>query len=244
MDNNNKHTILFVCTSASPGLWLDELAKPYYIFKERGFNLDICCIDKSICIDQASLGSQISVDTAAFQNDTEAQTKFQNPLTLDSLINDSNKLQSYGCVFLTGGHGCIKDYTNNRILTEILEYVYYTNKGCIGAICHGLLGLLDVKDNGKYLLKDKFVCGFTDEEEDSLGLLTKLPITVESCLDQRGALLVKAAPFSPKACVDARLATGQNPQSSTETAERVLDVLRSLGNTFSPAGNVNKPWGS
>jgi hypothetical protein len=48
----------------------------------------------------------------------------------------------------------------------------------------------------------------------------------------------------PNAVVDGRLVTGQNPQSSLEIAQRVLDVLRSLGSKFSAPENVNKPWGA
>ena len=43
--------------------------------------------------------------------------------------------------------------------------------------------------------------------------------------------------------MDFRLVTGQNPQSSLDTAHRVLDVLRSLGPNYSPPENANKPWG-
>lgn len=242
--NDNKHNILFICTSSLPGLWLDELATPYYIFKGVGYHIDICCINNAIQVDEASLNHNMTKEAAAFINDHDAQCIYKDPYSLDNIVNNNSLLSKYGCVYLTGGHGCLRDYINNDSLTRLLEYVYNNNKGCIGAICHGLIGLLNVKEqNGKYLLKDKFVSGFTNEEENSLGLLSKLPLTVEDSLDERGALLVKAAPWNPKACVDSRLASGQNPQSSVEVAERVLDILRSLGNTFSPPGNVNKPWG-
>ena len=46
------------------------------------------------------------------------------------------------------------------------------------------------------------------------------------------------------AVVDGRLVTAQNHQSSLEIAQRVLDVLRSLGEKFSAPENVNKPWGA
>ena len=51
-------------------------------------------------------------------------------------------------------------------------------------------------------------------------------------------------PSAPNAVVDGRLVTAQNMNSSLEIAQRVLDVLRSLGSTFSPPENVNKPWGA
>ena len=71
-----------------------------------------------------------------------------------------------------------------------------------------------------------------------------VPLKVEDLVDEEGAICVPTAPWKPNAVVDGRLATGQNPQSSLEAAQRALDVLRSLGPVFSPAGNENKPWGT
>lgn len=46
-------------------------------------------------------------------------------------------------------------------------------------------------------------------------------------MKQRGALYEKALlPFTPKAVVDGRLVTGQNPQSAKVTAGRVAALLQ------------------
>ena len=242
-NNNNKYNILFICTSSTPGLWLHELSTPFYIFQDVGYNCDIASISNSIVVDNASINSShISIESEKFMNDQQAQLKFQSPYSLENIIN--NNLNKYQCVYLCGGHGCCKDFINNNQLTKILEHVYNVNKGCLSAICHGALGLLDVKDDDKFILKGKFVCGFTNEEENELNLLSKVPILVEDSLDNRGCFIVKGAPFTPKACVDGRIMTAQNPQSSKEAAERTLDILRSLGPNYSTENNVNKPWGT
>lgn len=95
-------------------------------------------------------------------------------------------------------------------------------------------------------MKDKFVAAFSNEEEEALGLTASrvsLPFFTETELDAAGAICVPSPPWRPTAVVDGRLVSGQNPQSSLQVAQRVLDVMRSLGSRFSPPGNVNKPWG-
>jgi putative intracellular protease/amidase len=87
------------------------------------------------------------------------------------------------------------------------------------------------------------VAAFSDEEEELLGLLVALPATTEALVDAAGAICVPAEPWKPHVVVDGRLVTGQNPQSSSETALRMLDVLRSLGEGFNAPLNINKPWG-
>ena len=70
-----------------------------------------------------------------------------------------------------------------------------------------------------------------------------MEILIENAYDNVEAICVPAAPWSETAVVDGRLVTAQNPQSSLQIAQRVLDVLRSLGPKFSSPLNVNKPWG-
>ena len=107
------------------------------------------------------------------------------------------------------------------------------------------MGLLGSKlSNGQPLIANKFIAVFSDEEERILGLDVILPFSLESMVEKEGAVCVPGPPWNPKAVVDGRLATGQNPHSSLETAQRALDILRSLGPSFSPPQNENKPWGS
>ena len=70
---------------------------------------------------------------------------------------------------------------------KVAEAIYYAG-GFITSVCHGAAGLLNLKDEeGQYLIKDKVVTGFTNEEEELNGTTTAVPFLTETELNQRGA---------------------------------------------------------
>lgn len=70
------------------------------------------------------------------------------------------------------------------------------------------------------------VTGFAWVEEVLAGAARKVPYNAEEEMKKRGAFYEKAVlPFVPKAVVDGRLVTGQNPQSAKVTAEQVVALL-------------------
>lgn len=245
--------VLCVCTStfqsswgAETGLWLEELTSPYYLLSEAGYTIDICSIaGGSPSIDPAALRSEFQSDSIVkFLNDEEAQEKFKDAKSLESIVQNG-KIKEYCALYLCGGHGCVDDFYENNSIKRAVEYIYNTKKGCVGAVCHGPFGLVKcLNEKGTSLLKGKFVAAFSNEEEESLGLLNTLPVRTEDKVDEAGAICVPAAPWKANVVVDARLVTGQNPNSSQEMAFRMLDVLRTLGKDFNAPENINKPWGT
>lgn len=138
------HRILMVCTStensswgAKTGLWFEELSTPYYLFKEAGFQVDICSICGTIAVDPACWASpdyQPPESQDRFMADMEAQEKFKYaPSICDLMAGDrcklSMRIEDYGCIFLCGGHGCVDDFLNNSDLRSAIEYVYNTTAG-------------------------------------------------------------------------------------------------------------------
>ena len=100
------------------------------------------------------------------------------------------------------GHGCIDDFPHNKDIAYAVEYIYEKNKGCVASICHGQLGLLDAKlKNGSRLLSGKMVCAFTNEEEESLGLLDKVKVLTETAVEDAGAICMPSAPWRATAVV-------------------------------------------
>ncbi len=142
-------------------------------------------------------------------------------------ITDLNP-QDYGAIYFTGGHGVLWDYPEDKELMKVAEAIYYAG-GFITSVCHGTAGLLNLKDEeGQYLIKDKVVTGFTNEEEELNGTATAVPFLTETELNQRGARYKKAAAFKEYAIRDGRIITGQNPQSPQKVAELLVAELRKL----------------
>ena len=80
--------------------------------------------------------------------------------------------------------------------------------------------------NGEYLVKGKRVTGFTNEEEEAVGLTAVVPFLLEDRLKERGGIYSKGANWVPYVQVDGKLVTGQNPASSAPGAEALLKLLR------------------
>jgi putative intracellular protease/amidase len=246
------HRILCVCTSASTtsygataGIWLEELAAPYYIWKDAGYTVEVCTIAGGAPpIDPLSVQGGDALDelSVRFQQDSDAHYALHAAPALSEVITQG-RLGSYACVYLLGGHACLEDFPDSEDVKEAVEHFYADVGGCLAAISHGPIGLHRCMYKGEKLLKGKFVAGFSNEEETMLELNTSIKLSVEDALDATGAVCAPRAPFRPNAVVDGRVVTGQNPQTSVELAQRVLDVLRTLGDKFNAPNNVNKPWG-
>ena len=80
----------------------------------------------------------------------------------------------------------------------------------------------------EYLVKSKRVTGFTNAEEEAVGLSNVVPFLLEDRLKERGGLYSKGADWAPYVQVDGKLVTGQNPASSRPAAEALLKLLPSV----------------
>jgi putative intracellular protease/amidase len=86
--------------------------------------------------------------------------------------------------------------------------------------------LKNVKVNGEYLVKGKKVTGFTNEEEEAVGLTKVVPFLLEDALSSNGAKFSKGPNWQPYAVEDGLLITGQNPASSKLVAGKLLQQLK------------------
>ncbi|NTW15980.1 MAG: type 1 glutamine amidotransferase domain-containing protein, partial [Syntrophaceae bacterium] len=99
----------------------------------------------------------------------------------------------------------------------------------VGAVCHAPAALVNVRGkDGEYLVKSKRVTGFSNAEEEAVGMTTAVPFLLENRLKERGGIYSKGADWAPCVQVDGKLVTGQNPASSQTAAEALLKLLRSL----------------
>lgn len=137
------------------------------------------------------------------------------------------KPDEYVAIYYTGGHGVIWDFPENEELQAISRKIYEKG-GFVSSVCHGAVGLLNIKlSNGSVLVKGKKVTGFSNEEEKLAELDKFVPFLTESELVARGAMYKKAdKPWTPFAIEDTRLITGQNPASGGAVADLLIAALR------------------
>ena len=108
--------ILLVSTSATEmggnpsGLWIAELAEPYYAFKAAGYDITIASPQGGACpIDAGSMkGDALTADSKKFMHDAEAFGALSHSAKLDAAMT------GFDCVYLCGGHGCCVDFAGEK----------------------------------------------------------------------------------------------------------------------------------
>ncbi|TRX36695.1 type 1 glutamine amidotransferase domain-containing protein [Flavobacterium restrictum] len=223
--------VLFVVTShdklgntgEKTGFWTEELAAPYYALADQGVHIDIATpLGGQPPIDPKSADpSAATEDTKRFDADTVLLEKLKNTLPL-ATINQAD----YDAVFYPGGHGPLWDLAEDATSIALIE-AFYTHNKPVGFVCHAPGVLKDVKVNGDFLVKGKNVTGFSNTEEEAVGLTTIVPFLLEDVLQKNGAIYSKIADWHPYAVEDGLLITGQNPASSKLVAEKLLAQLNS-----------------
>lgn len=205
------------------GLWLSELTHFYDKAKKQNFDIVIASQQGgNTPIDPESIKPMLLDKlTKKYMADSYFMSLLQNTKSL----NDAAQ-QNFDCVYLTGGHGTMYDFTNDTTLQEIIKRHYEKNK-IVSAICHGVCGFLNVKlTNGEYLIKDKILTGYSWFEETLANRKKVVPFNLEAELKYRKADYKKATiPLTSNVREDKNLITGQNPFSSKAIAEIVVKRL-------------------
>lgn len=212
-------------TGEKTGFWLEEFAAPYYTFIDAGAVVTIASPKGGAppLDPKSDLPENQTEMTERFRTDTAAQAELANTKKLADVSEDD-----FDAVFYPGGHGPMWDMPGNATSIALIEAFVKADKP-VGAVCHAPVALVDVRGkDGDYLVKGKRVTGFTNTEEEAVGLTAVVPFLLEDRLKERGAIFSKAANWAPFVQVDGKLVTGQNPASSRRGAEELLKLLRSV----------------
>ncbi|MEE3622660.1 type 1 glutamine amidotransferase domain-containing protein [Nitrospirillum sp. BR 11752] len=210
-------------TGAKTGFWLEELAAPYYVFKDAGATVTLA----------SPKGGQPPLDPKSsdpgFQTDAthrfEADAAAKQALATTRILAEVGH-EGFDAVFYPGGHGPLWDLANDANSIRLIETTVAAGKP-VALVCHAPGVLRDVKAaDGTPLVQGRAVTGFTNSEEEAVGLTTVVPFLVEDMLTAKGGVYSKIGDWQPYAVQDGLLITGQNPASSEKTAELLLAALR------------------
>lgn len=223
--------ILFVLTShdklgdtgKKTGFWIEEFASPYYTFLDEGADITLA----------SPKGGQPPIDPSSDTPDaqTEATERFKNDDELQQKLAKTHKLSEvdeadFDAVFYPGGHGPLWDLAEDENSISLIESFNSNNKP-VGFVCHAPAALKKVKGtDGQPLVKGKKVTGFSNSEEEGVGLMEVVPFKVEDMLEEKGGAYSKADDWQPYVVEDGNLVTGQNPASSESVAKKLLSQLK------------------
>lgn len=209
-------------TGRKTGFWLEELAAPFYTFKDAGAHITLASPKGgNPPLDPKSNEPDFQTEqTHRFEADPDAMAQLAATVRLDSISQSD-----FDAVFYPGGHGPLWDLAEDKDSIALIEAFLAANKH-VALVCHAPGVLRHVKTpEGKPLVEGKKVTGFTNTEEEAVGLTDVVPFLVEDELIAKGGIYSKGADWSSYVVTDGLLITGQNPTSSAATAEQLIRQL-------------------
>ena len=222
--------VLFVVTSQEhlgatgkkTGVWLEELAAPYYAFVDAGADVTLATPKGGQPpIDPGSDAPGATTEaTERFKTDAKAQAAFASTEKLANV-----DVKQFDAVFYPGGHGVVWDLAEDKNSIAILNGAAAAGLP-IGSVCHGPAAFRHaVAPDGKPLVSGKKVTGFSNSEEAAVGLTQVVPFLLEDMLKANGGQYSHGPDWQSYIVVDGKLATGQNPASSTAVAQALLKLV-------------------
>ena len=209
-------------TGNKTGFWLEEFAAPYYVFKDAGAEITLASpkggqppLDPSSDADDAQTEA-----TKRFKSDDAAQKELANTEVLSSVSVDG-----FDAIFYPGGHGPLWDLAEDKASINLIESFAASDRP-VGAVCHAPAVFKHTKGtDDKPLVSGKTVTGFTNTEEEAVGLTDVVPFLVEDMLKTNGGTYKKGDDWASFVVTADKLVTGQNPASSEEAAHKLLSLL-------------------
>lgn len=141
--------ILLVSTSAHDmnghptGLWLEELAAPYNLFKKLSSMLILCRYRAVEC-----RLIEFLFRTGYLVNLSMSLLYCKNTKSISTV-----HFSDYDAVLFGGGHGAIVDFPGNPYVANLIVNMYNNNR-IVAAVCHGVSSLVGVKNkDGSFLVR-------------------------------------------------------------------------------------------
>jgi putative intracellular protease/amidase len=211
-------------TRHATGYWAEEFANPYKILTDAGHEVVVATPNGVVpnC-DMMSLrpsmtgGDKKALELENIIRDAEVMRR---PLKLSDV-----RLEDYDAVYLPGGHGPMADLALDADVGRLLT-AQLASGNPLFIVCHGPAAMLATRIHGVSPFKGYRVTGFTNKEEEGVGLASRATWLLETDLKEKiGVEFSSGETWKPYMVEDRNLVTGQNPDSAAVLAKRMLEVL-------------------
>jgi putative intracellular protease/amidase len=220
------------------GFWWSELAHPYFLFTEKGYEVEVFSPHGGRCEADAMSDPR---DPSGYSETDLISLGFLSTPKLAALVENTKpvadlEVAQFDAMLVAGGQGPMFTFDKADALQK--KFVEFYESGKVAcALCHGVAILKYAKlSNGEYLAKGKTVTGFANVEEDfadnavwGMNALPRdkhlMPWRIEDALKDIGANYVQAGLWRGFAIRDGNLITGQQNFSGSETALVVAEAL-------------------
>jgi putative intracellular protease/amidase len=206
-------------TGKPTGYYLPEASNSAKVLVDAGYEIDFV----------SPLGGLAPV--VIDQEQEPVNVWFLNDPTMQEKVSHTLKpsevdVSQYSTIYYIGGHGTVWDFKDNAELQEITKQIW-ENQGIVASVCHGPVGLINVKlSDGKYLIDGKKIAAFSNDEEVAEGGVGVVPFFVADELAAHGGILSHAELWHPNVITDGKFVSGQNPASATGVAEEIVKLLK------------------
>lgn len=216
------NTTRYQGTKDPTGLWLGEAAEFVDEMNHAGIDVDFVSPKGGfVPLDPRSMKYTDEAIMRVYESQDFVDRALKNTLRPDQ-VNPTD----YFAIYYTGGHGVMWDFPDNPELQK-LAMAIYRNDGYVTSVCHGIAGLLNIKnDQGDYLIDGRNVTGFTTAEEIIAGKKSVVPFLNKAAAEAHGAHFEKKRFYSEYAIKDGHLLTGQNPFSVRAVAKLLLNEVK------------------
>ncbi|MEV4996005.1 type 1 glutamine amidotransferase domain-containing protein [Streptomyces niveus] len=211
-------------TRYATGYWAEEFANPYKAITDAGHEVVVATpggvtpnVDMMSLRPAMAGGEKGALELEAIIRDAEAMRR---PLKLSDV-----RLEDYDAVYLPGGHGPMSDLAFDADAGRLLTAQLASGRP-LAIVCHAPAAMLATRIHGESPFKGRKVTGFTNEEEDGVGLSSRATWLLEDDLKEKvGVEYSRGETWKPYMVEDGNLITGQNPASAEVLAERLLQIL-------------------
>ncbi|NDV09717.1 type 1 glutamine amidotransferase domain-containing protein [Rhodococcus sp. IEGM 248] len=211
-------------TRYATGYWAEEFAAPYKALTEADHQVVVATphgvtptVDMMSLRPEMAGGVEGALELEAIIRSAEVMRR---PLKLSDV-----RLEDYDAVYLPGGHGPMEDLwvdaDAGRVLTEQLS-----SGKPLAIVCHAPAAMLATRIHGVSPFQGYRVTGFTNDEEEGVGLASRTRWLLEDELQELGVEFSRGEIWKPYMVEDRNLITGQNPHSAAILADRLLQILK------------------
>jgi putative intracellular protease/amidase len=209
------------------GVFASEMTIPYYEFLDANMQVDVASVK----------GGEIPIDPQSFYyflkspqdkrylKDKDFQEKVKNSIPVSEV-----DFKDYDLVFFAGGWGAAYDMASETVASKVTD-AYYGSDVLFGSVCHGALAFTEAKDSlGNYLVEGRTMTGVTQKQLKQFGI-EYTPKHPQEELEKAGAdYKANHKLYDPLATLtvideEKRFVTGQNQNSSHETAQLMMKTL-------------------
>lgn len=224
---NDSKKILMVVSSYGkdsgeyrPGYEFDEFTQAYLTFAQNNLIIDVAS-PKGGYVESDKFNQDKEYNKTVLE-DSSIIVLLQNTLPTAS-INPTE----YDAIYIVGGKGAMFDLPYDPSLQDIILNLYQREGAILSSVCHGSAAFVNVKEGDKYIIEDEDITGFCNIEEELFGKkwVPEFPFKLEDKLKSRGANFTQADFMLSHVATSGKFITGQNPYSTTRSAEKVVRAL-------------------